>query len=71
MKYLKVLIVAFVAVIAFGSAQAQVRVKVGVGHPVQRRVVVERRARWHRPYHRPYHRVYRRSSHRTVVVRHP
>jgi len=53
MKYLRVLVLAIVAVSAFGSAEAQVRVGVNIGHPYHhRRVVVERHHRWHRGYHR-------------------
>ncbi len=52
MKYLRVLVLAIVAVFAFGSAEAQVRVGVRLGHPVHRRVVVVRHHRWHHPYHR-------------------
>ena len=63
MKYLKVLIVAIVAACTFGSAQAQVRVKVGIGQQDHhRRVVVVQHHRYHRPvrrevvvvHHRPY-----------------
>jgi hypothetical protein len=54
MKYLKMLIIALVSVFAFGTAQAQVRVGVRVGHPVHRRVVVVHH-RYHHRYHRPYH----------------
>jgi len=52
MKYLRVLVLAIVAVSAFGSAEAQVRVDARIGHPYHRRVVVERHHRWHRGYHR-------------------
>jgi len=59
MKYLKVLILAVVAVFAFGSAEAQVRVGVHIGdRPQHRRVVVVH----HRYYHHPVRRV--------VVVHH-
>jgi len=58
MKYLKVLILAVVAVFAFGSANAQVRAKVIIGGRGNhhREVVV------HHRYHRPIH--------RRVVVEH-
>ena len=56
MKYLKVLLVAVITVITFGSARAQVVVKARVGQPVHRHYY-----RHHRPivHHRPYHRGYR------------
>lgn len=46
MKYLKVMLMAIIAVSAFGSAQAQVRVVVGDHHPHHRRVVVVRHRPW-------------------------
>jgi len=68
MKYLKILIIALATTFAFGTtSNAQVRVR--VGHPVHRRVVVV-----HHRYYRPHrvvvvhHRYYR--PHRVVVVRH-
>ncbi|MDB5011395.1 MAG: hypothetical protein JWR67_1007 [Mucilaginibacter sp.] len=50
MKYLKISIMALVAVLTFGSAEAQINVRIG-GHPHRRRVAVVHH-RWHRPYHR-------------------
>lgn len=67
MKYLKVLLVAVVTVITFGSAQAQVVVRARVGAPVHRRhfvrhrtVVVVRRPIIRHRYvrHHRYHRHY-------------
>jgi len=55
MKYLKILIIALATTFAFGTtSNAQVRVR--IGHPVHRRVVVV-----HHRYYRP---------HRVVVVHH-
>lgn len=57
MKYLKIMIVALIAMFSFAKADAQVHVGVNLGgHPYyhHRRVVV---------VHHPYH-------HRVVVVRH-
>jgi hypothetical protein len=42
MKYLKVILMTTVAVITFGSVQAQVRVSVGDNHRNHRQVVVVR-----------------------------
>ncbi|HEY0245501.1 MAG TPA: hypothetical protein VGC01_08070 [Mucilaginibacter sp.] len=57
MKYLKLMILAVIAVFSFGIAEAQVHVQIGGRpHPYHRRVV---RHRWHRPVHR-----------RVVVVHH-
>ena len=47
MKYLKVVLLAIVAVCTFASAQAQVNVRIGDRHPRHRRVVVVRH-RYHR-----------------------
>ncbi|MDB5117986.1 MAG: hypothetical protein JWQ79_3478 [Mucilaginibacter sp.] len=56
MKYLKVLLVAIIAVCSFGAAQAQVNVRIGGRpHPYHRRVVVVQHRHWH---HRAYHRHY-------------
>ncbi|MCR8561697.1 hypothetical protein KXD93_28840 [Mucilaginibacter sp. BJC16-A38] len=64
MKYLKVLLIAVVTVITFGSAKAQVVVKARVGGLVHRHYVHHRRVvvrpvhhrhwRHHRRYHRRY-----------------
>ncbi len=55
MKYLKIMIIALVAMFSFAKADAQVRVGVRLGgHPYHHRRVV---------YHHPYH-------HRHVVVVH-
>ena len=61
MKILKVILIALVTVFTFGSANAQVNIRIGNRHPRRRVIVV------HRPYHRrvivvhhPYHRPYYR-----------
>jgi hypothetical protein len=56
MKYLKVLLVAIIAVCTFGTSQAQIRVRIGDRpHAYHRRVVVVHHHNWH---HRSYHRHY-------------
>jgi hypothetical protein len=62
MKYLKVLLVAIITIITFGSARAQqVEVRAQVGAPVHRHYYHHRRAIvHHRPYHRGYRHHYRR-----------
>jgi hypothetical protein len=75
MKYLKVLLLAVITVITFGSAEAQVVVRAQVGGPVHRHYyhrrpgVVERRAVVveHRPV--VYRRHYYRRHHRPHIYR--
>jgi len=56
MKYLKVLLIAVITVVTFGSAKAQVVVKARVGAPVHRHYVHHRRAVVVRPvHHRHWH----------------
>ena len=40
MKYLKLMIIAIVAIFSFSAADAQIRVKIGDSHPHRRVVVV-------------------------------
>jgi hypothetical protein len=57
MKYLKIVLIAIIAVFTFGSSRAQVRVSVGARpHRYHRKVVVVRHHNWHRRHYRRYHR---------------
>lgn len=63
MKYLKVLLIAVITVITFGSARAQVAVKARAGAPGHRHYVHHRRGAVVRPVHHRRH-YYWRNHHR-------
>jgi hypothetical protein len=61
MKYLKVLLIAIVAVFTFGSAKAQVVVRARIGAPAHRHYYHRRPVyhHYHHRYYRRHHRSYR------------